>query len=156
MAAASSRPPATACWSSSAASSTRSTAPCASSARSPRRKPPCPRSGASSYRAGINLGDIVIDGDDILGDGVNIAARLEGLAEPGGISITASVFEQVVGKLDLVFDDTGDRQVKNIQKPLRVYRVRLEMVRDEGDAGARGARRRRAQARRSPCCRSRT
>jgi adenylate cyclase len=98
-----------------------------------------PRARRIQYRAGINLGDIVIDGDDILGDGVNIAARLEGLAEPGGISITASVFEQVVGKLDLVFDDTGLRQVKNIQKPLRVYRVRLEIVRDQGDAGA-GAR----------------
>jgi adenylate cyclase len=91
-----------------------------------------PKERRIQYRAGINLGDIVIDGDDILGDGVNIAARLEGLAEPGGISITASVFEQVVGKLDLVFDDLGNRQVKNIQKPLRVYRVRLEIVRDDG------------------------
>ncbi|HEX2116601.1 MAG TPA: adenylate/guanylate cyclase domain-containing protein [Alphaproteobacteria bacterium] len=90
-----------------------------------------PKDRRIQYRAGINLGDIVIDGDDILGDGVNIAARLESLAEPGGISVTASVFEQVVGKLDLVFDDLGNRQVKNIQKPLRVYRVRLEMVRDE-------------------------
>ena len=66
-----------------------------------------PRERRIQYRAGINLGDIVIDGEDILGDGVNIAARLEGLAEPGGISIAASVFEQVVGKLDLVFDDLG-------------------------------------------------
>jgi class 3 adenylate cyclase len=80
------------------------------------------------YRAGINLGDIVIDDDDILGDGVNIAARLEAMAEPGGIYITASVFEQVVGKLDLVFDDLGELQVKNIQRPVRVYRVRLEIA----------------------------
>ena len=80
------------------------------------------------YRAGINLGDIVIDGDDILGDGVNIAARLEGMAEPGGISVTASVFDQVIGKLDLVFDDLGQQQLKNIQKPVRVYRVRLELT----------------------------
>lgn len=86
------------------------------------------------YRAGINVGDIVIDGDDILGDGVNIAARLESLAEPGGISITASVFENVVGKLDLAFEDLGEQQVKNIQKRLRVYRVRLEMVSDAKDA----------------------
>ncbi|WP_052121601.1 adenylate/guanylate cyclase domain-containing protein, partial [Inquilinus limosus] len=78
------------------------------------------------YRAGINLGDIVIDGDDILGDGVNIAARLEGMAEPGGISVTASVFDQVIGKLDLAFDDLGQQQLKNIRKPVRVYRVRLE------------------------------
>jgi adenylate cyclase len=98
-----------------------------------------PRHRRIRYRAGINLGDIVIDGDDILGDGVNIAARLEGLAEPGGISITASVFEQVVGKLDLVFDDTGLRQVKNIQKPLRVYRVRLEVVRDADERARAGA-----------------
>ncbi len=76
----------------------------------------------------IALGDIVIDDDDILGDGVNIAARLEAMAEPGGIYITASVFEQVVGKLDLVFDDLGELQVKNIQRPVRVYRVRLEIA----------------------------
>jgi TolB-like protein/class 3 adenylate cyclase/Flp pilus assembly protein TadD len=84
-----------------------------------------PRERRIQYRAGINLGDIVIDGDDILGEGVNIAARLEGLAEPGEIYIAASVFEQVVGKLDLAFDDLGERLVKNIQKPVRVYRVRL-------------------------------
>lgn len=87
-----------------------------------------PEEGRIQYRAGINLGDIVIDGDDILGDGVNIASRLEALAEPGGISITATVFEQVVGKLDLVFEDLGEQQVKNMQKPLRVYRVRLEIA----------------------------
>lgn len=87
-----------------------------------------PREQRIQYRAGINIGDIVIDGDDILGDGVNIAARLEQLAEPGGISITASVFDQVVGKLDLLFEDQGERQVKNIRKRVRIYRVRLEIV----------------------------
>jgi TolB-like protein len=87
-----------------------------------------PKGDRIQYRAGINLGDIVIDGDDILGDGVNIAARLEGIAEPGGISIAASVFEQVVGKLDLLFDDLGEKRIKNIRKPVRVYRVRLEIV----------------------------
>jgi class 3 adenylate cyclase len=87
-----------------------------------------PKERRIQYRAGINLGDIVIDGDDIFGDGVNIAARLEALAEPGGILITSGVFEQVVGKLDLVFDDLGELRVKNIQRPVRVYRVRLEMV----------------------------
>ncbi|MGK9169449.1 tetratricopeptide repeat protein [Inquilinus limosus] len=93
------------------------------------------------YRAGINLGDIVIDGDDILGDGVNIAARLEGMAEPGGISITASVFDQVIGKLDLAFDDLGQQHLKNIQKPVRVYRVRLEPAGGAAEAapGAVGA-----------------
>jgi TolB-like protein/class 3 adenylate cyclase/Flp pilus assembly protein TadD len=78
------------------------------------------------YRVGINLGDIVIDGDDILGDGVNVAARLEGLAEPGGVCISDVVHQSVAGKLDLAFDDLGDQQVKNIERPVRVYRVRTD------------------------------
>ncbi len=97
-----------------------------------------PRERRMQYRAGINLGDIVIDGDDIFGDGVNLAARLEGLADPGGISITASVFEQVVGKLDLAFDDMGEREVKNIRKPVRVYRVRLEIMPESRAGSPRG------------------
>jgi adenylate cyclase len=90
------------------------------------------------YRAGVNLGDIVIEDDDIFGDGVNIAARLESLAEPGGIFISASVFEQVVGKLDLVFDDLGELRVKNIQRPVRVYRVRLEIAPEGAPSRSRG------------------
>ena len=79
-----------------------------------------------TFRVGINLGDIVIDGDDILGDGVNVAARLEGLAEPGGIRVSGTVMEHVVGKLDLGFEDMGYQRVKNIEKPVRVYdRLRL-------------------------------
>jgi len=78
------------------------------------------------YRVGINLGDIVIDGDDILGDGVNIAARLESLANPGGICISGDVFHLIEGKLDLGFEDMGEQWVKNIEKPVRVYRVLLE------------------------------
>jgi adenylate cyclase len=93
-----------------------------------------PKAERIVYRAGLNLGDIVIDGDDIFGDGVNIAARLEALAEPGGILISAGVFEQVVGKLDLAFDNLGEQQVKNIRKPVRIYRVRLEIM---GEAGER-------------------
>ena len=77
------------------------------------------------YRFGINLGDIVIDGDDILGDGVNIAARLEGLAEPGGVCISDVVHQSVAGKLDLAFEDMGEQQVKNISKPVRAYRAVL-------------------------------
>lgn len=73
------------------------------------------------YRVGINLGDIVIDGDDILGDGVNVAARLEGLAEPGGVCISDVVHQSVAGKLDLTFEDMGEQQVKNISRPVRVY-----------------------------------
>ncbi len=75
------------------------------------------------YRVGVNLGDIVIDGDDILGDGVNVAARLEGLAEPGGISISAKVHAEVKGKIDVGFEDMGAQAVKNIAEPVHVYRV---------------------------------
>jgi class 3 adenylate cyclase len=78
------------------------------------------------FRVGINLGDIIIAEDnDIHGDGVNVAARLEGIAEPGGICVAAIVHDQVRDKLDLVFDDMGDQAVKNIARPVRVYRVRL-------------------------------
>ena len=78
------------------------------------------------YRIGVNLGDIVIEGDDILGSGVNIAARLEGLAEPGGICISDDAFRQIEGKLDLAFDDLGEQKVKNIKKPVKVYAVRID------------------------------
>jgi adenylate cyclase len=73
-------------------------------------------------RIGINLGDVIVEGDDIYGDGVNIAARLEGQAEPGGICISGKVYEEVRGKLDAAFEDMGEREVKNILKPVRVYR----------------------------------
>jgi adenylate cyclase len=76
------------------------------------------------FRIAINLGDVIIEGDDIQGDGVNIADRLQGLAEPGGICIAASVHEQVKNKLDFVFEDLGPRKVKNIAEPLRVFRMR--------------------------------
>jgi TolB-like protein len=76
------------------------------------------------FRMGINVGDIVIDGNDIHGDGVNIAARLEGLADPGGICISAGVHDQVRDKLNAAFEDVGDQQLKNIARPVRVYRVR--------------------------------
>ena len=70
------------------------------------------------YRIGINLGDIVIDGDDILGEGVNIAARLEGLAEPGGVCISDVVHQSVVGKLELAFEDRGEHDMKGIADAL--------------------------------------
>jgi len=76
-----------------------------------------------SYRVGINLGDIVIDGDDILGDGVNIAARMEALADPGGVCLAGAAYDQVDGKLELSIEDLGEHAVKNIKKPIRVYRV---------------------------------
>jgi adenylate cyclase len=75
------------------------------------------------FRMGINLGDIIKDGRDIYGDGVNVAARLEALAEPGGICVSRVVRDQVRDKLDFAFEDLGEQQVKNIARPVRVYRV---------------------------------
>jgi len=77
------------------------------------------------FRIGINVGDIIIEGEDIFGDGVNIAARLEGVAEPGGISISEDAWRQVQGKVAADFIDAGERDLKNIAKPVRVYRVDL-------------------------------
>src|SRR5258708_7333964 len=74
-------------------------------------------------RIGINVGDVIIDGDDIFGDGVNVAARLEALAEPGGICVSRVVRDQVRDKLDFSFEDLGEQSVKNIARPVRVYRV---------------------------------
>ena len=73
-----------------------------------------------------NVGDIIIEGDDIYGDGVNVAARLESLAEPGGICISSSVREQVLNKVPISFSDLGEQTVKNIERPIRVYYVLLE------------------------------
>ena len=75
------------------------------------------------FRIGINLGDILIEGDDILGDGVNVAARLEGIAEPGGICISSSAYDQVRGKIDVEFTDLGEQSLKNIARPVRTYAV---------------------------------
>jgi TolB-like protein len=75
------------------------------------------------FRIGINLGDILIEGDDILGDGVNVAARLEGIAEPGGICISASAYDQVRGKVPVEFTDLGEQTLKNIARPIRAYAV---------------------------------
>jgi adenylate cyclase len=75
------------------------------------------------FRIGINIGDIIIDEADIHGDGVNVAARLEGMAEPGGVCISAAAHDQVRGKLDLSFEDLGEQNLKNIARPVKVYRV---------------------------------
>src|SRR6266581_927787 len=77
------------------------------------------------FRIGINVGDIIIDGDDIFGDGVNVAARLQTLAEPGGICVSRVVRDQVLDKLSFTFEDLGAQQVKNIARPVEVYRVDL-------------------------------
>jgi adenylate cyclase len=75
------------------------------------------------FRMGINVGDVVVEDGDIFGDGVNVAARLEGLAEPGGICVSARVQEDAAGRLDLAFEDMGDQALKNIARPVRAYRV---------------------------------
>ena len=75
------------------------------------------------FRVGINLGDVLVEGDDILGDGVNVAARLEGIAEPGGICISSSAYDQVRGKVAASFSDQGERSLKNIDRPVRAYTV---------------------------------
>ena len=92
------------------------------------------------FRIGINLGDVIVDGDDIYGDGVNVAARLEAQAPPGGICISAGAFDQVRGKLDLRVKDMGDLTLKNIAEPVHAYRIL------PGETGGGAARRPRAKA----------
>jgi adenylate cyclase len=78
-----------------------------------------PRDRRIDFRIGVNLGDVIIEDDDIYGDGVNVAARLQGLAEPGGICVSGTAFDQVEGKLDCGYEFLGARHVKNIAKPVR-------------------------------------
>jgi adenylate cyclase len=80
------------------------------------------------WRIGINLGDVIVEGDDLYGDGVNIAARIEALVDAGGVLVSNTVHDQVRDRLPFAFEDLGEQQVKNIARPVRVYRVR--------DAGA--------------------
>ncbi len=82
------------------------------------------------FRIGINLGDIIVDGDDIFGDGVNVAARLEALAEPGGICISRMVRDQIRDKLAYAFEDLGEQSVKNIARPVRIYALRPKAIAD--------------------------
>ena len=78
------------------------------------------------FRIGVHVGDVMVDGENLLGDGVNIAARLEALAEPGSICISAVVHDQIGNRLPVAFDDLGEQKVKNIAQTIRVYRVQLE------------------------------
>ena len=84
-----------------------------------------PQEKRIDFRIGINVGDIIIDRGDIFGEGVNVAVRLEGIADPGGICISDDAHRQVRGKIDIAFEDTGEQQLKNIIRPVRVYSVRL-------------------------------
>ena len=128
--------------------------------RMARRNADVPAARWIQFRIGINLGDVIVEDGDIFGDGVNVAARLQELAEPGGICVSRAVRDQVqVGdRFDVAFEDLGEQTVKNIVRPIRVFRVRL----DPADA-ARPTPRRRPSAcepasdgPRSPCCRSPT
>src|SRR5205085_431240 len=93
-----------------------------------------------ALRIGINLGDIIAEGGDVFGDGVNIAARLEALAEPGSIYVSSIVHDQVVDKIDFEFDDLGPKELKNIRRPIHIYRlVCASGARAEQDARAAAA-----------------
>src|SRR6516164_1644194 len=79
-----------------------------------------------AFRVGINIGDVIVEPHDIFGDGVNIAARLEGIAEPGGICLSSSAYDQVRGKVPVDFTDLGEQTLKNIARPIRAYAVGLD------------------------------
>jgi TolB-like protein/class 3 adenylate cyclase len=94
------------------------------------REPEVPEDRRIRFRIGINLGDVIVEDDDIFGDGVNVAARLEALAEPGGIRISRTVRDQIRDKVPYAFEDLGEQSVKNIARPVRVYELRLKPVTD--------------------------
>ena len=85
-----------------------------------------PKERRIDLRIGVHLGDIIVEGEDIYGDGVNIAARLEGLSQPGGICISQQAFDQIETKLDLTYEDLGGQRVKNISRPVHAYRIHLD------------------------------
>ncbi len=101
-------------------------AACAIQRAMPARNADVPEDRRIEFRIGINLGDVIVQGDDLFGDGVNVAARIEGAAKPGGIAVSQSVCEHIGNKLDLVFHDRGEEQLKNIERPVRIYDIVLE------------------------------
>ena len=84
--------------------------------------------GPSCYRMGVNLGDVLVEGDDILGDGVNIAARLEGICEPGGVCVSGAAYEHIYGRIGVEFVDLGAQTLKNIAKPMRAYALSTDVI----------------------------
>src|SRR5437016_3897763 len=86
-----------------------------------------PQDHRIEFRMGVNVGDVIVQGEDIFGDGVNVAARLESIATPGGIMISGSVHDHIGNRLDLAFEDMGEQTLKNIERPIRVYRVGLDI-----------------------------
>ena len=97
----------------------------------PERNAEVPSGKKIEFRIGINVGDIIADGDDIFGDGVNVAARLESISEPGGICVSDVVHQQVDGRVEALFADLGDQNLKNIARPVRAYRIALKQARAE-------------------------
>src|ERR1700733_506867 len=91
----------------------------------PERNAQLPPEKIIAFRIGIHVGDIIIEDGDIFGDGVNIAARLESISEPGGVCISDDTFRQGLGKIDVSFEDPGDQQLKNIEQPVKVYRIQI-------------------------------
>jgi len=104
--------------------------------RMARRNRDMPASRALLYRIGINLGDVIVEGDDIFGDGVNVAARLESMADPGGICISAAVRDQVGDRLEVGYEDLGEQHVKNINRPIRMFKVLLGSQQSAATASA--------------------
>ena len=105
----------------------------------PSRNADTPPEKKIQFRIGINVGDIIVDGDDIFGDGVNVAARLESISEPGGICISDVVHQQVSGRVEVRFADLGDQNLKNIARPVRAYRIAFEEAHAEPPAAATAA-----------------
>src|SRR5499425_876954 len=101
------------------------------------REPDVPEERRISFRIGVNLGDVIVEEHDIFGDEVNVAARLEGLAEPGGISISRMVRDQIRDKLPIPFEDMGEQSVKNIARPVRAYALRPEGLAPLSRSGSR-------------------
>ena len=97
------------------------------------------------FRVGINLGDVIVEDDDIFGDGVNVASRIEGVAKPGGVAVSSAVRDNIGNKLDLVFEDMGEQELKNIGFPVRVYDVAIASA--PAKVARRRARRRRDERR---------
>src|ERR1700726_1449491 len=98
------------------------------------REPEVPEGQRIRFRIGINLGDVIVEEHDIFGDGVNVAARLEALTEPGGICISRTMRDHIRDKLLYPFEDRGEQSVKNIARPVRVYELRPEAVADQPEA----------------------
>jgi adenylate cyclase len=95
--------------------------------------------GAIRLRIGVSLGDVIVEADDLYGNGVNIAARMEGLAEPGGVCISSAVYDQIRSTQSLLFDDMGEQEIKNLDRPIRCYSVRLAPTNSMGPGGVNSA-----------------